>query len=181
MLMMKGLMGRCLNHKTTLGQVCDKAKLIKDELIELKNWKMVTEQKLKLAEQARDEYYKLMEDLKKALGDKEKEIRRAKEVAVLKYRDSDALLSKLGVSYNDGFDDALHQVKALYPELDVSSVNISVPEQTFVQPAQLEDTNELFGDNAPVNNAFVDLTIVEGESKDGQACHVKETKTPAAS
>ena len=122
-----------------------------------------------------------MEDLKKALGDKEKEIRRAKEVAVLKYRDSDALLSKLGVSYNDGFDDALHQVKALYPELDVSSVNISVPEQTFVQPAQLEDTNELFGDNAPVNNAFVDLTVVEGESKDGQACHVKETKTPAAS
>ena len=122
-----------------------------------------------------------MEDLKKALGDKEKEIRRAKEVAVLKYRDSDALLSKLGVSYNDGFDDALHQVKALYPELDVSSVNISVPEQTFVQPTQLEDTNELFGDNVPVNNAFVDLTIVEGESKDGQACHVKETKTPAAS
>ena len=41
--MMKGLMGRCLNHKTTLGRVRDKAKLIKDELIELKNWKMVTE------------------------------------------------------------------------------------------------------------------------------------------
>ena len=43
MLMMKGLMGWCLNHKTTLGRVRDKAKLIKDELIELKNWKMVTE------------------------------------------------------------------------------------------------------------------------------------------
>ena len=42
MLMMKGLMGRCLNHKTTLGRVCDKVKLIKDELIELKSWKMVT-------------------------------------------------------------------------------------------------------------------------------------------
>ena len=74
----------------------------------------MTEQKLKLAEQARDKYYKLIEDLKKALEDKEKEVRQAKEVAVLEYRDSDALLSKLGVSYNDDFDDALRQVKALY-------------------------------------------------------------------
>ena len=133
--MMKGLMGRCLNHKTTLGQVREKAKLTEDELIELKNWKLVTEQKFKLAEQARDEYYKLTEDLKKALEDKEKEVRQAKEVVVLEYRDSDALLSELGVSYNDSFDDALRQVKALYLELDMSSVNISVPEQTSVQPA----------------------------------------------
>ena len=71
-----------------------------------------------------------MEDLKKALEDKEKEVRQAKEVAVLEYRDSDTLLLELGVSYNDGFGDALRQVKALYPKLDVSSVNISVPEQT---------------------------------------------------
>ena len=67
----------------------------------------MTEQKLKLAEQAKDEYYKLTEDLKKALEDKEKEVRQAKEVAVLEYCDSDALLSELGVSYNDGFDEAL--------------------------------------------------------------------------
>ena len=107
MLMMKGLMGRCLNHETTLGRVREKARLTEDEQIELKNWKLVMEQKLKLAEQARDEYYKLTKDLKKALEDKEKEVRQAKEVAVLEYRDSDALLSKLGVSYNDGFDDAL--------------------------------------------------------------------------
>ena len=49
-LMMKGLMGRCLNHEMTLGQVREKARLMEDELIELKNWKLVTEQKLKLAE-----------------------------------------------------------------------------------------------------------------------------------
>ena len=125
--MMMGLMGRCLNHETTLGRVCDKARLTEDELIKLKNWNVVTEQKLKLAEQARDEYYKLVEDLKKTLGEKEKEIHQVKEVTVLEYRDSDALLSELGVSYNDGFDDALHQVKALYPKLDLSSVNINVP------------------------------------------------------
>ena len=105
--MMKGLMGRCLNHETTLGRVREKARLTEDEQIELKNWKLVMEQKLKLAEQARDEYYKLTKDLKKALEDKEKEVHQAKEVAVLEYRDSDALLSELGVSYNDGFDDAL--------------------------------------------------------------------------
>ena len=106
--------------------------MTEDELIQLKNWKLMTEQKLKLVEQARDEYYKLTEDLKKTLEDKEKEIHQAKEVAVLEYRDFDALLSELGVSYNDGFDDALCQVKALYPKLDVSSVNINVPEQTSI-------------------------------------------------
>ena len=95
----------------------------------------MTEQKLKLAERAREEYYKLTEDLKKALEDKKKEVHQAKEVAVLEYRDSDAFLSELGVSHNDGFDDACRQVKALYPELDVSFVNISVPEQTSVHPA----------------------------------------------
>ena len=66
---------------------------------------------------------------------------------MLEYCDSDALLSELEVSYNDGFDDALRQVKALYPELDVSSININVPERTFVQLAQSEDTNELLGPN----------------------------------
>ena len=121
-----------------------------------------------------------MEDLKKSPEDKEIEIRQAKEVAVLEYHDSNAFLSELGVLYNDGFDDALRQVKALYLELDVSSVNINVPEQTSVQPAQSEDTNELFGDDVPVNNAYVDLTV-EGEPKDGEAYHVKETETPAAS
>ena len=35
--MMKGLMGRCLNHETTLGRVCEKAKLKEEEFIELKN------------------------------------------------------------------------------------------------------------------------------------------------
>ena len=95
----------------------------------------MTEQKLKLVGQARDEFQKLTEELKKTLEDKEKEVRQTKEVAVLEYHDSDALLLELGVLYNDGFDDALRQVKALYLELDVSSVNINVPEQTSVQPA----------------------------------------------
>ena len=121
-----------------------------------------------------------MEELKKTLKNKEKEVRQAKEVVVLEYHASDAFISELRVSYNDDFDDALRQVKALYPELDVSSVNISVPEQTSIHPAQSEDTNELFGDDVPVTNAPVDLTV-EGESKDKKARQVKESEIPIAS
>ena len=160
--MTKGLMERSLHHETMLGHVCEKAKLVEEELFKLRNWKVVTEQKLKLAEQARDEFQKLTEELKKTLEDRENDVRHAKETAVLEYRDSDALLSELKVSYNDGFDDALHQAKALYPKLDFSSVNISVPEPTSVQPEQSDDTNELFGDEVPVSIAPEVLTIVLG-------------------
>ena len=139
----------------------------------------MTEQKLKLAEQARDEFHKLTEELKKTLEDKEKEVRQAKEVAVLEYRDSDAFIVELGVSYNDGFDDALCQVKALYPKLDFSSVNISVPKPTFVHPEQSDDTNELFGEEVPVPNALVVLTV-EGESKNEEARQAKESMVPDA-
>ena len=50
MLMTKGLMERSLYHETKLGRVREKAKLAEEELFELKNWKLVTEQKLKLAD-----------------------------------------------------------------------------------------------------------------------------------
>ena len=131
--MTKGLMDRSLHHEMALERVREKAKLEEEELFELRNWKVVTEQKLKLAERARDEYQKMTEELKKTLEDKENDVRRAREKAVQEYRDSDALISELGVCYNDGFDDALRQAKALYPKLDFSSVNITVAEaMTFI-------------------------------------------------
>ena len=160
--MMKGLMERSLHHEMMLGRVRKKAKLAEEELFELRNWKVVMEQKLKLAEWARDEYQKMTDELKKVLEDKENDLRHAKEAAVLEYRDSDALLSELGVSYNDGFDDALRQAKALYPKLDFSSVNITVPEATSVHPEQLDDTNELFGEEVLVSVA-PEIPTVEGE------------------
>ena len=137
----------------------------------------MTEQKLKLAEQARDEFQKLTEELKKTLEDKEEKVRQAKEVAVLEYCDSDALIVELEVSYNDGFDDALRQAKALYPKLDFSSVNISVPEPTSIHPEQSDDTNELFGKEVPVPNAPLVL-MVEGESKNEEARQAKESVVP---
>ena len=64
-----------------------------------------------------------MEKVKKAFEGKDKEVkdleyrlRRAKEVAIREYRDSDALLSELGDSYLQGFDDTLCQVKKAYPD-----------------------------------------------------------------
>ena len=69
--------------------------------------------------------------MKEVLEDKEKEITntkdrlyQVKEEAIREYRDFDALLTELGGSFAKGFDDALLQVKASYPDLDVSHVNI---------------------------------------------------------
>ena len=109
------------------------------------------------------------------MEDKENDIRHAKEKAVMEYRDSDALLSELEVSYNDGFDDALRQAKALYPKLDFSSVNITVPEATSVHPEQADDTNELFGDEVPVSIAL-EVPTVEGE----EARQAKDSVAPDA-
>ena len=153
----------------------ERAKLAKEELFELRNWKLVMEKKLKLAEQARDEFQKLTEELKKTLEDKEKEVCHAKEAAVLEYHDSDALIIELEVLYNDSFDDALRQAKALYPKLDFSSVNISVPEPMSVYPEQSDDTNELFGEEVPVPITPVVLTV-EGDEA-GQA---KDSVVPDA-
>ena len=72
-----------------------------------------------------------MEEAKKILEDKDKEIqdlkdqlRQAKEVAIREYYDFDALLSELGDSFLEGFDDALHQVKRVYLDLDVSNIKV---------------------------------------------------------
>ena len=175
MLMTKGLMERSLHHEMALGRVREKAKLAEEELFELRNWKVVTKQKLKLAERARDEFQKMTEELKKVLEDKENDLRHAKETAVLEYHDSDALLSELGVSYNDGFDDALRQAKALYPKLDFSPVNITVSEATSIHPEQSDDTNELFGEEVPVSIA-PKFPTVEGE----EARQAKDSIAPDA-
>ena len=51
--MMKGLMGRCLSHETTLERVQAKAEQTKDELNQMRNWKPKMEKKLELLEKVR--------------------------------------------------------------------------------------------------------------------------------
>ena len=82
MLMTKSLMDRALHQETALERVREKARLAGKELLKLKSWKVVTEQKLKLAEQMRDEYQRMTEELKTVLEDKENELRLAREKAV---------------------------------------------------------------------------------------------------
>ena len=57
--MTKGLMDRSLHQEMALERIREKVKLTKEELFELRNWKVVSEQKLKLAERTRDEYQKM--------------------------------------------------------------------------------------------------------------------------
>ena len=170
--MTKGLMDRALHHETALERVREKARLADEELLELKNWKVVTEKKLKLAEQARDEYQRMTEELKTVLEDKEDELRLAKEKAVQEYRDSDALLTELGTSYIDGFDDALRQAKALYPKFDFLAVNINIAEGISVQPDASDDTADLFAEERPVT------VVPEPQAEEGKTPEAKDPVVP---
>ena len=111
------------------------------------------EKKFELSEKERKELEQSTEEAKQALECKEKEIqdlkdglRQAKEVAVLEYRDSDALLSELGDSFIQGFDDAFRQVKKAYPDLDISNIKMEDQAQTFVMPIASDDTDDLFAE-----------------------------------
>ena len=116
----------------------------------------------------------MTEELKTVLEDKENELRLAKEKAVQEYCDFDALLTELGVSYNDGFDDALRQAKALYPKLDFSAVNINIAEAMSVQPDASDDTNELFTEEGPVT------VVPEVHAEDGKSLEAKDPVIPDA-
>ena len=160
--MMKGLMSHCLSHETTLKHVRAKANLTKDELNGLKAWRTGMEKKLAYSKQDRVQLEKQAKLLRKVLEDKEKEItdtknqlRQAKEEAVRKYQDFDALFSELGESFVEGFDDALHQVKSSYPDLDMSHVSIETQTHSTAQPILLESTEDLFAED--VDDATVVL------------------------
>ena len=128
---MKGLMGRCLKHEVTLERIRSKAGQTVDELNQLRSWKTKMEKKFDLSKKVRKELEQSTKDAKKTLEGKEKEIqdlkdglRQVKEAAVREYRDSDALLSELGDSFLQGFDDALRQIKKAYLDLDISNIKV---------------------------------------------------------
>ena len=149
--MTKGLMDRALRNETALERVRDQARL---------------------AEEARDEHQRTVEELKAVLEDKEDELRLAKEKAVQEYRDSDALLTELGTSYTDGFEDALRQAKALYPKFDFSAVDINVAEGVSVQPDASDDTADLFAEERPVT------VVPEPRAEEIKTPEAKDPVTP---
>ena len=147
-MMMKGLMGRCLKHETTLERVRTKAKQTEDELNQLRSWKTKMKKIFELSERVRKDLEQSTEEAKKTLEVKEKDLKdglcQAKEVAVCEYRDSYALLSELGDFFLQGFDVALYQVKKAFPDLDVSNIKVEDQAQTFVMPVASNDTDDLF-------------------------------------
>ena len=111
------------------------------------------EKKFELSERVRKDLKQSTEEVKKTLEVKEKKIqdlkdglRQAKEVTVREHCDSNALLSKLGDSSLQGFDDALHQVKKVFPDLDVSNIKVEDQAQTSIMPVASDDTNNLFAE-----------------------------------
>ena len=154
--MMKGLMGLCLSHETTLDRVRARANEMKDELNGLRVWKVGREKNFDTLEKVRKELDEHMETMRKVPEDKEKEIkdakdqlRQAKEAAIHEYHDSDAPLEELRTSYANGFDDTVHQAKKAYPDLDFSQLNIDaqVQAQPTAQPVAFESTKDLFADD----------------------------------
>ena len=73
MVMMKRLMGRCLNHEA-LERVRVKVEATEDELSQLKNWKSTMEKKFDLSEK-RKELEQRTKEMKKVLEGKDKKIK----------------------------------------------------------------------------------------------------------
>ena len=89
----------------------------------------------------------MLKDKEDEISQSKKLLRRVKEDAIKEYHDFDALLAKLGGSFVNGFDDCLRQVRASFPDLDLSHITIDVEGQTLAYPVESEGTDELFIDD----------------------------------
>ena len=153
-----------------MGRVRAKAAETEDELTQCKAWRVNFEKKLSVSEEERAELQKQTEFLREVLADKENEIQSVKDQllhvkddAITEYRDSEAYLTELGAVFADGFDDAVRQVKATYPELDLSHVSMDEAQaQTSVLQAASDSTDRLFNED-------------QGDKVDGKADDGVET------
>ena len=78
-------------------------------------------------------------------------VRWAKEDGKTKYCNSDGSLNELNDCYDDGFQECICQVKALYPNLDVSQVSLDNVVQTLAGTVDHEGTDEIFEANPMPN------------------------------
>ena len=62
------------------------------------------------------------------------------------------MLSELGGSFVEGFDDALRQVQKTYLDLDMSHIKIDDQGQTSVMPVASESTEDHFGEDATLGD-----------------------------
>ena len=97
-----------------------------------------------------------MEDKEKEICDAKDQLCQAKEEVIREFRDFHALLLELGGFFAEGFDDALSEVKASYPDLDISHINIDAMPQTLVHPFHSKSTDDLFVNDAPINDPIAE-------------------------
>ena len=109
---------------------------------------------------------------------------------IQEYRDFDALLKELSGSFADNFDDCLHQVKASFPDLDLSHVSIDAQAQTLAKLVDSKGTDELFANDTNPNpqgdrdaSQFEQEKSIEVATRHPEGDQVVEEryeKTPAA-
>ena len=107
----------------------------------------------------------VLEDKEKEISDAKDQLCQVKEDAIWEYPDSDAYLTQLGGTYANVFYDYLHQVKASFPDLDLSPISIDAPAQTLIQPVHSKSTDELFTDDALVDEPRGDRDTAPVESQ----------------
>ena len=154
--MMKGLMDRCIAREKLVDHLKERAKVVNTGLHELEAWREVQIKKLDITKKAQGESKGHAEALKKVLKDKEeqisllrKQVLRGKEDGKMKFRNSDGFLYELGDCYANGFNECLHQVKVLFPDLDVSQISLDTVAQTLARSVEPEGTDELFEADPP--------------------------------
>ena len=69
---------------------------------------------------------KILKDKEGEISELKKQLHQVKGDAIREYRDSDAFLYELGGSFADGFNDCFCQVKASFPDLDLSKISIDI-------------------------------------------------------
>ena len=67
------------------------------------------------------------------------------------FHNSDGFLTQLSDCYENSFQECLRQVKALYPNLDVSQVSLDNVVQTLAGTVDHEGTDEIFEANPMPN------------------------------
>ena len=107
----------------------------------------------------------MLKDKEDEISKSKKQLHRVKEDAIKEYRDSNALLAEQGGSFTDDFYHCLHQVKASFPDLDLSHITIDVESQTPARPVEFEGADKLFVDDINPN-----------PQGDGEAAHADQGK-----
>ena len=104
----------------------------------------LTKQILKESEAQVEALNKILKDKEVEISEAKSQLRHAKDVEIREYCDSNDLLRELSDSFADDFNDCIRQVKAFFPNLDLSHISIDAQPQTPAQPVSSVGTNDLF-------------------------------------